>query len=66
MKVITDLIFKCVKCGGRKYIGDEYYAMSKWFVDVTCIKCSHSKDIEVLELLKLCHKLGDRDARIIE
>lgn len=66
MKVITSLSFKCSNCGGRKYVGDEYYAMSKWFVDITCISCAHSKDIEVIELYKLCLKLGDQNARIIE
>jgi len=66
MKVKTYLVFKCRYCGGYKYIGDEYYCMSKWYVDITCINCSHSKDIEVEELLKLCHKCGDKNATIIE
>lgn len=66
MKVVSSLSFTCSSCKGRKYIGDEYYAMSQWFVDVTCIKCGHSKDIEVIELYKLCKKLGDENARIIE
>jgi hypothetical protein len=66
MKVVTDLAFKCSRCGGRKCIGDEYYAMSQWFIDITCLNCADSKDIAVIDLLNLCHKLGDKNARIIE
>jgi len=66
MKVVSSLSFKCSHCKGYKYIGDEYYAMSKWHVDLTCINCGHSKDIEVMDLYKLCLKLGDKSARIIE
>lgn len=48
---------KCKNCGGLKYIGDEYYAMGVYWVDVTCIACSHSKDIEVTKLYKFLYKL---------
>jgi hypothetical protein len=50
---------RCVKCKGMKYIGEPYHAFSKWFVDVTCLVCSHSRDIEVNRLeniLKKIHK----------
>jgi len=42
--------FRCKKCGGMKYIGDEYHALDRLWVDVTCIQCAHSVDIEVSKL----------------
>jgi len=33
-----------------KYIGDEYHALDRLWVDVTCIQCAHSVDIEVSKL----------------
>jgi RNase P subunit RPR2 len=47
----------CKKCGGMKYIGEEYYMLSEYWVDVTCIKCGHSVDIEVKRLNALLEKL---------
>lgn len=41
---------KCVVCGGPKFIGDPYYAYGTYYVDVTCVICSDSKDIEVEKL----------------
>lgn len=49
---------KCKKCGGPKFIGDEYYAFGTYYVDVTCVVCSHSKDIEVNKLNKLLEELS--------
>lgn len=43
---------KCFRCGGMKYVGDPYYAFGVYYVDVTCLSCSHSKDIEVERLNK--------------
>lgn len=43
---------KCAKCGGQKFIGESYYAFGTYFVDVTCIVCGDSKDIEVEKLEK--------------
>lgn len=51
------LNLKCKNCGGLKYIGDEYHALDKMWVDVTCIQCSHSVDIEVERLNKFLNKL---------
>jgi hypothetical protein len=48
---------KCKKCGGLKYIGDEYHALDRMWVDITCIQCSHSVDIEVEKLQKFLSKL---------
>lgn len=50
---------KCSHCGGLKYIGDEYHALDRVWVDVTCIKCSHSVDVEVEKLYKLLEKLKE-------
>lgn len=57
MAVKTNLFLKCKKCGGRKYIGEEYYAMGSMYVDVTCIQCAHSRDITVQKLNIFIKKL---------
>lgn len=57
MVVRTNLFLKCKKCGGRKYIGEEYYAMGTMYVDVTCIHCAHSRDIAVHKLEIFIKKL---------
>lgn len=38
-------------------VGDDYYAFGETWVDITCIKCAHSKDISVRELDSLLAKL---------
>jgi hypothetical protein len=35
--------------------------MQKYWVDVTCIKCSHSVDIEIKKLNTLLGKLGFKE-----
>lgn len=52
--------FKCKRCGGLKFIGEEYYAFGIYYVDVTCVKCADSKDIEVSELNRLINKLSKK------
>ena len=37
----------CKNCGGTKYVGDEFYLFGELWVDITCINCAHSVDIEV-------------------
>ena len=46
MKVRLLKNFRCSKCGGLKMIGSQYYAMQRNWIDVTCVNCSDSKDIE--------------------
>jgi len=58
MKVRLLRNFRCSKCGGFKMVGTQYYAMQRNWVDITCINCSDSKDIEVKELNILLRKLG--------
>lgn len=48
---------KCSKCGGLKYIGEEYYSLGELWVDVTCIQCAHSVDIEVSKLNAFIEKV---------
>jgi len=48
----------CQKCSGRVFIGNQYYAFQKNFIDLTCTRCSWSKDIEVKKLNWLLDKLG--------
>lgn len=38
---------KCSFCGGPKFVGDQYFYGGKYYVDVTCVICSDTKDIEV-------------------
>lgn len=48
---------KCKKCGGLKFVGDQYHAFGTYYVDVTCVVCSDSVDIEVAKLEKLIEAL---------
>ncbi len=48
---------KCVHCGGIKFVGEPYYANGVYYVDVTCIICSETKDIEVERLKKFLQTL---------
>jgi hypothetical protein len=52
MDRIKQAKFKCAKCGGPKFVGNPYYAHGTYYVDVTCIVCSDTKDIDV-ERLKI-------------
>jgi hypothetical protein len=52
--------WKCNKCGGSKYIGEQYYSNEELWVDVTCIQCSHSVDIEVSKLEKFIEQTKKR------
>jgi hypothetical protein len=54
---MNTLRLKCAICGGVKFIGDPYYAYGTYYVDVTCVICSDSKDIEVEKLNKFLEKL---------
>lgn len=48
---------KCAHCGGIKFVGEPYYANGVYYVDVTCIICSETKDIEVERLKKFLQTL---------
>lgn len=52
--------FNCKICGGVKFIGDPYYAFGTYFVDVTCLTCSDTKDIEVEKLNKILRALNKK------
>ena len=47
MDIKSKVPLKCSSCGGAKYIDDPYLIHDTWFVDVVCIKCGRSKDIEL-------------------
>jgi formate dehydrogenase maturation protein FdhE len=44
---------RCSICGGQKFIGESY-------VDVTCVACGDSKDIEVEKLEKFLKAINRR------
>jgi hypothetical protein len=51
------LRLKCATCGGPKFVGNPYYSNGTYYVDVTCVICSHTKDIELDKLNKFLEKL---------
>jgi hypothetical protein len=57
MDIKSKVPLKCSSCGGAKYIDDPYLIHDTWFVDVVCIKCGRSKDIEVDRLRKVLAEL---------
>ena len=46
------------KNGGLKGLGDEYYSLEEYWVDVTCVKCGHSADSTVKDLTVFFNKLS--------
>jgi hypothetical protein len=50
--------FYCRNCAGRMFYGAQYYAFQKNYVDLTCVKCSTSVDVEVRKLNKILGTLG--------
>lgn len=40
------------------FTGQQYYAFQKNYIDLTCIRCSSSVDIEVKKLNKILRYLG--------
>lgn len=57
MDIKSKVPLKCSSCGGAKYIDEPYLIHDTWFVDVVCIKCGRSKDIEVDRLREVLSKL---------
>jgi hypothetical protein len=41
-----------------KFVGEEYHAFSEMWVDITCLKCSDSTDIRVVDLNNLISKIN--------
>lgn len=48
----------CRNCTGRMFTGQQYYAFQKNYIDLTCIRCSSSVDVEVKKLNKILSYLG--------
>lgn len=61
--VIKPSHLECSNCGGFKMVGTQYYAMKKNWVDVTCLSCSDSKDIEVKKLNQVLKALGFKEIK---
>ena len=47
---MKNIRLQCSKCGRQKFIGADYYANGTYYVDVTCVVCGDTKDIEVAKL----------------
>jgi Fe2+ or Zn2+ uptake regulation protein len=41
---------QCSNCGQQKFIGASYYANGTYYVDLTCVACGDTRDIEVKKL----------------
>ena len=48
----------CKRCSGKIFVGSQYYAFQKNYIDLTCINCSSSIDVEVKKLNKILTHLG--------
>lgn len=48
----------CKRCSGKMFVGSQYYAFQKNYIDLTCINCSSSVDVEVKKLNKILAHLG--------
>jgi DNA-directed RNA polymerase subunit N (RpoN/RPB10) len=57
MDIKSKVPLKCSSCGGAKYIDDPFLIHDTWFVDVVCLSCGHSKDIEVERLREVLSSL---------
>lgn len=44
-----------------KYVGDPYYAMQRYWVDITCVRCSHSSDVELKRINRILKALGFKE-----
>lgn len=51
--------FVCKYCKGTKLVGEQYYALGENWVDITCVRCSHSKDITVENLELLMQRINE-------
>jgi hypothetical protein len=49
---------KCSTCGGPKFIGEPYYANATYYVDITCVVCSDTRDVEVEKLNVFLEKIS--------
>ena len=63
MERIKQAKFKCAKCGGPKFVGDPYYAYGTYYVDITCVVCSDTKDIEVQKFNEFLNKMEQQRGR---
>lgn len=48
----------CRNCTSRMFTGQQYYAFQKNYIDLTCIRCSVSIDVEVKKLNKILRYLS--------
>jgi hypothetical protein len=48
----------CQHCAGRMFTGQQYYAFQKNYIDLTCLRCATSIDVEVKKLNKVLRYLN--------
>jgi hypothetical protein len=63
MSQFAALRFVCKNCGGTKVVGEQFYVLGENWVDITCVKCSHSKDITVEDLKSFLKKINQSNAQ---
>ena len=59
MSKITGLY--CKSCHSRMFTGQQYYAFQKNYIDLTCIKCANSIDVELKKLNYILKNLGFKE-----
>jgi transcription elongation factor Elf1 len=57
---MKNIRLQCAKCGQQKFIGASYYANGEYYVDVTCVACGDTKDIEVKKLEEFIRRLSKK------
>ena len=61
MSQFATVKFVCKYCKGTKVVGEQYSAFGESWVDITCVRCSHSKDITVQNLKLLIEKINENN-----
>ena len=60
---IKSIRFKCSKCGGPKFAGEEYWFAGEYYIDLTCAVCADSKDVKVSFLQDFVSKMNNSRKR---
>jgi len=55
---IKGLRFKCSKCGGPKFAGEEYWFAGEYYIDITCAICADTRDVKLSFLKDFVSKMN--------